>query len=68
MTRSSTPSKRLAARAHEKAGPRVVLVRDRIDRGGQNVGLQHHAGAAAGRGVIDAAVPVGGKIAQLRQG
>ena len=47
------------ARAHQQARP------VRGDIGGvdgvrQHVGAQHHAGPAAGRGVVDAAVPVGG--------
>ncbi len=36
-----------------------------VDRLGQNIGAHHHAGAAAGRRVVDGAVPVGGEIADL---
>ena len=36
-----------------------------VDRGGQHIGLHHHAGAAARRRVIDGAMPVVRRIADV---
>jgi hypothetical protein len=36
-----------------------------IQRSGENVGAHHHAGAAAGRGVVDRTMAVLGEIADL---
>ena len=47
---------------------RAVIERCRIDRAGQHVGLHDHAGAAAGRGVVHAAVAVDGKVANIDAG
>ncbi len=38
-----------------------------IDRFCQNVGFQHHAGAAAGRRIVDRAMPVFGEIPDLQR-
>ena len=46
-----------AARAHQQARAHMG---GGIDGRRQNIGFQHHAGAAAGRMVIHGAVPVGG--------
>ena len=64
-SRDAGLGQRLSARAHQQLWPRVTGGRDGVDGGGEDVGLQHHAGAAAGRRVIDRAVPVGGEIAEL---
>ena len=56
---------RFAARAHEQARARIAGRRDRVDRARQHVGAHHHAGAAAGRRIVDAAVLVGREVANL---
>ena len=38
-----------------------------VERGGGDVGAHHHAGAAAGRGVVDRAVAVGGHVADVAE-
>src|SRR5581483_10591286 len=37
----------------------AAVVADRVDGAGEHVGLHHHAGPAASRGVVHGAVPVG---------
>ena len=39
-----------------------------VDRRGSDVGAHHHAGAAAGRGVVDRAMLVGGEIPNVDDG
>ena len=56
---------RPSARAHQQPWPRIAGRRGVVDRLGQNIGAHHHAGAAAGRRVVDGAVAVGGEIADL---
>ena len=45
--------------------PGLAVGARRIDRGGGDVGAHHHAGAAAGRRVVDRAVLVGGEVADV---
>ena len=52
----------LAARAHEQ--PRADMLR-LVDGRGQHIGLHHHAGSAARRCIIDSAMPVGRRIADV---
>ena len=63
-----------ATRACVSGAPRgVISRRGRVSSGAdaasmrarQHVGLHHHAGAAAGRRVVDGAVPVGGVLADV---
>src|SRR5690606_13006907 len=56
---------RLSARAHQKARARILCRSSRINRAGKNVGSHHHAGTAAGRRVIDAAMLVEREVADL---
>ena len=56
---------RFAARAHEKARSGIGFGADLVDGGREDIWPQHHAGSAASRCVIDGAMFVGGKIAQL---
>ncbi|EGE57287.1 hypothetical protein RHECNPAF_4460059 [Rhizobium etli CNPAF512] len=57
---------RPAARAHQQARAGIVLT-GAVDGAGENVGFEHHAGAAAGRRVVDGAVFIGGEIADLHR-
>ena len=52
----------VAARRHRQHRPAVG---DAVERRGEHVGPQHHPRPAAGRRVVDAAVLVGGEVADL---
>src|SRR3974390_1255268 len=52
-----------AARTHQQA--RAGVMRHGIESAGKNIGLHHHAGAAAGRCVVDGAIFVGGMRANV---
>ena len=56
---------RRAARGHQQARARIVLGRGGVDRRRQHVGAHHHAGAAAGRRVVDGAMAAEPMLADL---
>src|SRR5262245_27047013 len=58
---------RRAARAHQQARTPVVGRKCRVDRARNDVGLHHHAGAAAGRRIIDGAVAVARPVANVER-
>ena len=55
---------RRPARAHQQPRP-AFDDRQRVERARNDVGAQNHAGAAAGRRVVDAAVAIGRRIADV---
>src|SRR3546814_16558322 len=58
---------RRAARRHREQGKPRMRGRRMVDRPAQHVGLEHHPRAAARRGVVDGAVPVGRDVADLHR-
>ena len=59
---------RLARRASGTTSGRRRPGATRVERLAPRLGLHHHAGAAAVRGVVDGAVPVVGPVAQVVDG
>ena len=59
---------RFPARAHQQPRARIALGRRMVDRPGQHVGAHHHAGAAAGRRVVDGAVAAEAEVTDRHGG
>ena len=56
---------RPATRAHQQARTQIALIARRIDRIGEDVGAQHHSGAAAGRRIVHRPVAAAAEVADL---